>query len=94
MSLMLVVEMWSVVKESIISSDLSIVAENIITMLIDNDVSADEIHRAFRGEGVVIDALKSYIYSDEDIWSDEDELDVELDYVDDDDDDDETDENW
>lgn len=93
MSLMLVAEMWSVVKDSIISSDRSIVAENIITMLVDNDVSASEIREAFRGEGIIIDALKFYIDSDEGEWDDEDELDSELDYIDDDDDDEE-DENW
>ena len=97
MSLMLVVEMWSVVKDSIISSDRSMVADNIVTMLIDNDVDADDIRRAFRGEGVVIDALKSYIDSDVDEWTEDDNLDIDLDYIDDDtddDDDNDDDENW
>ncbi len=96
MSLMLVVEMWSVVKDSIISSDRSMVADNIVTMLIDNDVDADDIRRAFRGEGVVIDALKSYIDSDVDEWAEDDNLDIDLDYIDDDNDDDDNDddENW
>ena len=96
MSLMLVVEMWSVVKDSIISSDRSMVADNIVTMLIDNDVSADDVRRAFRGEGVVIDALKSYIDSDVDEWTEDDNLDIDIDYIDDDngDDDNYDDENW
>lgn len=97
MSLMLVVEMWSVVKDSIISSDRSMVADNIVTMLIDNDVDADDIRRAFRGEGVVIDALKSYIDSDVDEWAEDDNLDIDIDYIDDDngdDDDYDDDENW
>ena len=96
MSLMLVVEMWSVVKDSIISSDRSMVADNIVTMLIDNDVDADDIRRAFRGEGVVIDALKSYIDSDVDEWTEDDNLDIDIDYIDDDngDDDNYDDENW
>ena len=97
MSLMLVTEMWSVVKDSIISSDRSMVADNIVTMLIDNDVDADDIRRAFRGEGVVIDALKSYIDSDVDEWTEDDNLDIDIDYIDDDngdDDDYDDDENW
>lgn len=96
MSLMLVTEMWSVVKDSIISSDRSMVADNIVTMLIDNDVDADDIRRAFRGEGVVIDALKSYIDSDVDEWTEDDNLDIDIDYIDDDngDDDNYDDENW
>ena len=97
MSLMLVTEMWSVVKDSIISSDRSMVADNIVTMLIDNDVDADDIRRAFRGEGVVIDALKSYIDSDVDEWAEDDNLDIDIDYIDDDngdDDDYDDDENW
>ena len=96
MSLMLVVEMWSVVKDSIIISDRSMVADNIVTMLIDNDVDADDIRRAFRGEGVVIDALKSYIDSDVDEWTEDDNLDIDIDYIDDDngDDDNYDDENW
>jgi hypothetical protein len=72
------------------------VADNIVTMLIDNDVDADDIRRAFRGEGVVIDALKSYIDSDVDEWTEDDNLDIDLDYIDDDtdDDDNDDDENW
>jgi hypothetical protein len=55
------------------------VADNIVTMLIDNDVDADDIRRAFRGEGVVIDALKSYIDSDVDEWTEDDNLDIDID---------------
>jgi len=91
MSLSLVAEMWLAVKESIISSDRSVVADNIISMLIDNDISPDEIRKSFRGEGDIIDALKYYMDSED--WSiddEEDESDDELYF----DDDDEEDENW
>lgn len=71
MSLSLVAEMWSAVKESIISSDRSVVADNIISMLIDNDISPDEIRKEFRGEGDIIDALKYYMDSED--WSDSEE---------------------
>jgi hypothetical protein len=74
MSLTLVAEMWLAVKESIISSDRSVVADNVISMLIDHDIGPDEIRKAFRGEGDIIDALKYYMNSED--WSDseEDEL--------------------
>ena len=92
MSLSLVAEMWLVVKESIISSDRSVVADNIISMLIDHDISPDEIRKSFRGEGDIIDSLKYYMDSEE--WSsdeeEEDESDDELYF----DDDEEDDENW
>lgn len=93
MSLSLVAEMWHAVKESIISSDRGIVADNIIAMLIDHDISPDEIRKAFRGEGDIIDALKYYMDSED--WStDEEDNELEEDddlYFDDDEDDDE---NW
>jgi uncharacterized protein (DUF433 family) len=91
MSLSLVAEMWLAVKESIISSDRSIVADNVISMLIDHDISPDEIRKSFRGEGDIIDALKYYMDSED--WSsddEEDESDDELYF----DDNDEDDENW
>jgi hypothetical protein len=74
MSLTLVAEMWLAVKESIISSDRSVVADNVISMLIDHDIGPDEIRKSFRGEGDIIDALKYYMDSED--WSDseEDEL--------------------
>lgn len=93
MSLTLVAEMWTSVKESIISSDRGVVADNIIAMLIDHDISADEIRKAFRGEGDIIDALKYYMDSED--WSsqdDEDELEDDDLYFDDEDSDE--DENW
>lgn len=93
MSLSLVAEMWHAVKESIISSDRGIVADNVIAMLIDHDISPDEIRKAFRGEGDIIDALKYYMDSED--WStdeEDNELEEEDDlYFDDDEDDDE---NW
>jgi hypothetical protein len=90
MSLTLVAEMWSAVKESIISSDRSVVADNVISMLIDHDIGPDEIRKAFRGEGDIIDALKYYMDSED--WSDSEEDEEEIDeeelYFDDEDEED------
>ena len=91
--LSLVAEVWSVIKESIIGVDRVGVADNIVSLLIDHGVDADEIRRAFRGDGDIADALKFYLESDgESSWDDEE--DDEIEYRFDDEDDDETDENW
>ena len=93
MSLTLLVEMWQAVKESVIASDRASVADNVVSLLIDHDISPEEIRRAFRGEGDIIDSLKFYIDDDESWEEDEDE--DEIDYsFDDHDDDDDIDENW
>ena len=92
--LSLVAEVWSVIKESIIGVDRVGVADNIVSLLIDHGVDADEIRRAFRGDGDIADALKFYLESDgESSWDDEEDDEIEYRF-DDEDDDDETDENW
>ena len=93
-ALTLVVETWNAVKESIISSDRGVVADNVVSLLIDHDIAHDEIRRAFRGEGDIIDALKYYIDNDEK-WDEtaEEDDDDELEYRYDDEDDDES-EDW
>jgi hypothetical protein len=91
--LTLLAEMWSAVKESVISSDRAQVADNVVSLLVDHDISPEEIRRAFRSEGDIIDALKFHIDDDESWIEDEDE--DEIDYTfDDHDDDDDIDENW
>ena len=93
-NLTLVVEMWLAVKESIISSDRAIVADNVITLLVDHDVSVDEIRKAFRGEGDIIDALKYYVDDADAVYDDDEDEDITDYSFDDDYDDDESDENW
>ena len=92
-SLALLVEVWSVVKESVISTDRAQVSDSIVSILVDHDISPDEIRRAFRGDGDITDALKFYIDDDES-WEEDENDETELDYTFDDEDDDETDENW
>lgn len=92
--LSLVAEVWSVIKESIIGVDRVGVADNIVSLLIDHGIDADEIRRAFRGDGDIADALKFYLESDgESSWDDEEDDEIEYRF-DDEGDDDETDENW
>ena len=92
-SLTLLVEMWQAVKESVIASDRAQVADNVVSLLVDHDISPEEIRRAFRGEGDIIDSLKFYIDDDESWIADEDEDEIEYSF-DDHDDDDDIDENW
>jgi len=92
-SLTLLVEMWQAVKESVIASDRAAVADNVVSLLVDHDVSPEEIRRAFRGEGDIIDSLKFYIDDDESWEEDEDEDEIEYSF-DDHDNDDDIDENW
>lgn len=93
-NLSLVVEVWQVIKESIIGVDRVGVADNVVSLLIDHGIDADEIRRAFRGDGDIADALKFYLESDGEEYTDEEE-DEDFDYsFDDHDDDDDVDENW
>ena len=93
-NLTLVAEMWLAVKESIISSDRAIVADNVISLLVDHDVSVDEIRKAFRGEGDIIDALKYYVDDADAVYDDDEDEDITDYSFDDDYDDDESDDNW
>jgi hypothetical protein len=90
--LSLVVEVWHVIKESIIGVDRVGVADNVVSLLIDHGIDADEIRKAFRGDGDIADALKFYLESDGEDYSDEDDdLDDDIDYTFDDGEDDDYD---
>ena len=90
-SLTLLAEMWSAVKESVISSDRASVADNVVSLLVDHDISPEEIRRAFRAEGDIIDALKFYMDNDE-AWVEDEDEETEIEYSFEDHDDE--DEDW
>lgn len=75
MKLALITEVWSMMKESVITTDRETVAENLVSILIDNDYSAADIRSAFRDDADVVAALKYHI--DDAIEFEEDE---EVDY--------------
>ena len=77
MKLALIAEVWYMMKESVIATDRDTVAENLVSILIDNDHSAAEIRSAFREDSDVISALKYHI--DDAIEFEEDD---EVDYDD------------
>jgi len=81
MSVELANEIWSELKRYVNTVDRAEAAETMVSVLIDNDVSADDIKLAFKSDTEIKRALTSYLKDHEE---DDDE-----DLHDDDDDDDE-----
>ena len=78
-------EVWQELKRYVNTVDRAEAAETVVSVLIDNDISAEEIRDAFKGDTEIKRALTQYLddhaeheddeeYEDEDGWgSDEDE---------------------
>ncbi len=77
-------EVWQEIKRYVNGMDRAEAAEALVSVLIDNDISAEEIKSAFKSDSEVKQALKQYL----DDHADEDEDDYDEDYDDDDDDED------
>ena len=65
MSVELASEIWSEIKRYVNSVDRNEAAETMVSVLIDNDVSADEIKSAFKGDGDIKRALAEYLKEEE-----------------------------
>lgn len=76
-------EVWFELKRYIQQVDRADAAEALVNVLIDNDISAEEIKDTFKGDGEVKRALQSYL---DDHADDEEEYDDDEDYDDEDDD--------
>ena len=74
MSVELSREIWDEIKRYVNTVDRSEAAETLISVLIDNDVAADDIRDTFKGDAEVRRALTSYLkdHADEDEEDDED----------------------
>jgi len=74
MSVELSREIWDEIKRYVNTVDRSEAAEVLISVLVDNDVAADEIRDTFKGDAEVRRALTSYLkdHADEDQEDDED----------------------
>ena len=72
MSVELAKEIWDEVKRYVNTVDRDEAAETLVSVLIDNDVDADEIKSTFKADTEVKRALTSYLKDHED---DEDVLD-------------------
>jgi hypothetical protein len=76
-------EVWQELKRYVNGMDRAEAAEALVSVLIDNDVSAEEIKSAFKSDSEVKQALKQYL----DDHADEDD-DYDDDYDDDEDEED------
>jgi hypothetical protein len=78
MSVELASEIWTEIKRHINSVDRNDAAETMVSVLIDNDVSAEEIKSAFKGDTEIKRALSDYLKEEEDLdEEDEEEYDDE-----------------
>jgi hypothetical protein len=82
MSVELSKEIWDEIRRYINSVDRDEAAETLVSVLIDNDIAADEIKSAFKSDSEIKRALASYLKDHEADVDEEDD-----DYDDDEDDD-------
>jgi hypothetical protein len=70
-------EIWQELKRYVNGMDRAEAAEALVSVLIDNDVSAEEIKAAFKSDSEVKQALKQYLddHADEDDEEDNDDYD-------------------
>jgi sugar-specific transcriptional regulator TrmB len=76
MSVELAKEIWNEIKRHINTVDRDEAAETLVSVLIDNDIDADEIKSTFKTDAEVKRALASYLKDhedDEEFQNDEDE---------------------
>jgi hypothetical protein len=81
MSVDLAREIYNELKRFVNTVDRDDAAETLVSVLIDNDISADDIKDAFKGDSDVKRALTSYLKDHPD---DEEEEDTDIDWDDDD----------
>jgi hypothetical protein len=77
MSVELSKEIWDELKRYVNTVDRAEAAETLVSVLIDNDVDADEIKGTFKSDNEVKRALASYLKDHEEEVEDEDEDDDE-----------------
>ena len=77
MSVELANEIWSELKRYVNTVDRAEAAETVVSVLIDNDVSADDIKSIFKSDSDIKKALASYLKDheedDDDLHDDDDE---------------------
>ena len=83
MSVELAKEIWDEVKRYVNTVDRDEAAETLVSVLIDNDVDADEIKSTFKTDTEVKRALTSYLKDhedDEDVQDNDEDEDEDEDY--------------
>jgi hypothetical protein len=73
MSVELASEIWTEIKRHINSVDRNDAAETMVSVLIDNDVSAEEIKSAFKSDAEIKRALSDYLKEEEEEEEEEDD---------------------
>ena len=73
MSVELASEIWSEIKRYVNSVDRNEAAETLVSVLVDNDVSAEEIKSAFKGDGDIKRALADYLKGEEELEEEEED---------------------
>lgn len=73
MSVELSKEIWDELKRYVNTVDRDEAAETLVSVLIDNDVDADEIKDTFKSDSEVKRALAHYLKDHEDEYEEEDE---------------------
>ena len=79
-------EVWQELKRYVNSMDRAEAAETLVSVLIDNDVTVEEIKSTFKSDSEVKQALKQYMDDHTDVVEEYDEDDYDDDYDDEDDD--------
>lgn len=79
MSVELSTEIWAEIKRYVNSVDRLEAAETLVNVLIDNDIDAEDIKQAFKGDSDVKRALSNYLKED-DLEEEEDEENYDDDY--------------
>jgi hypothetical protein len=74
MSVELSKEIWDELKRYVNTVDRAEAAETVVSVLIDNDVAADEIKDTFKGDSEIKRALTSYLKDHEDEHEDDEDL--------------------
>jgi hypothetical protein len=72
-------EVWQELKRYVNTVDRAEAAESLVSVLIDNDIGAEEIKVAFKSDSEVKQALKQYLDDHADEDEDEDDYDDEED---------------
>lgn len=73
MSVELASEIWSEIKRYVNSVDRVEAAETVVGILIDNDVDAEDIKSAFKGDGDIKRALADYLKEEEELEEEEED---------------------
>lgn len=70
MAVNLVSEIWGEIKRYVNTVDRSEAAETMVSIMIDNDIDADEIRSAFKNDSDIKQALSTYLKDQEEEFDD------------------------